>query len=581
VVRKFKSKQLNGNQVKHLNISLDTLSNQLYRRLPVVFPNLTRIRNTRGSEGQRDEYTLEPMTQWATKLEEYDMSYGQLQLDRLMLKHSFIRITSLVVSPEVDILACLPNVPLLKDLAIFNFELDIEYLESMHALSANVTRFKLQSGLVRMQANKRLPHDIQPLVNLTSLTISSDVAIADKECFFLDYICTKYTKLLDFSFLSTFKNALLSRHRTLRYTRGGNNIIYFNPLYAKIKNIYTEDNVTHGEFESTRENYLKEGGTRFLSKLSNTIATFQLEVSLFENLYTALDQSDLSPVELHLHDCYEPQQRRDDKAQFQYTSKLRTLKKLVTSISDMEDPFGRDVKLRSLESLTMTIRRKPHINSRDKSQIKELDFGRLLYCFPSLKELALEGQLVKLTTNDHFTSRAKHRNLLKLEIRRCITLPLINTFLYHSGEAIQHLEWPVTSLIKTRGPDKGAPIKTYELKLPNNYLKTLKLTRIPYLRLTNSNTPFTLYVEINAGLTTGKYTVESRADGRITSVRDTTYQAIDLTGDVIDLTELPEENENLTKLIVTLKELDHVSMDGYNKDIPLHRSLPRPTIIDD
>jgi hypothetical protein len=242
VVRKFKSKQLNGSQVKHLNISLDTLSNQLYRRLPVVFPNVTRIRNAQGSEGQRHEYTLEPMTQWATKLEEYDMRHGQLQLDRLMLKHSFTRITSLVLSPQVDILACLPNVPLLKDFTIFNFELDVEYLESIHAVSANVTRFKLQSGLVRMQANKRLPHDIQPLVNLTSLTISSDVAIADKECFFLDYICTKYTKLLDFSFLSTFKSTLLSRRRTLGFTIGGKKkyiYIYFNPFMLK-SNIYTQ-----------------------------------------------------------------------------------------------------------------------------------------------------------------------------------------------------------------------------------------------------------------------------------------------------------------------------------------------------
>jgi hypothetical protein len=215
------------------------------------------------------------------------------------------------------------------------------------------------------------------------------------------------------------------------------------------------------------------------------------------------------------------------------------------------------------------------------SQPKELDFGRLLYCFPNLKELALEGRRVKLTTNDHFTSRAKHRNLLKLKIRRCITLPLINTFLHHSGEAIQHLEWPVTSLVKTGGPDMGAPIKMYELNLPNHHLKTLKLTGIPYLRPINSNPLFTLHVEINAGLTIGRYTVESRADGRITSVKDTTYQAIDLTGDAIDLTDLPEDNEDLTKLIITLKELDHVSMDGYNKDIPLHRSLPQPTIIDD
>ncbi|KAI8876523.1 hypothetical protein K501DRAFT_288855 [Backusella circina FSU 941] len=504
---------------------------------------------------------VEPMTHWLNKLEEYDMTTGQLQLDRLMLTHSFTRITSLVVSPQIDILASLPNVPLLRHLAIFNFELDIDYLELIHEKSPKLTHFRLTSGLIRMMPNKVFPYEIQPLVNVASFIISDDVAIADKECFFLDYLCIKYPKLLHLTFLSSFKNTLLSRHRSMRY-RGG-------------------DVVTHEEFESTRKNYLKEGESRFLSKLSNTITTLSLETSLFDNIYAGLGQSELNPTEIHFQDSSEPQQQRDEKLQFKYIGKLTKLKKLVTSIGDSQDPFTRDLRASKLEDLSLTIRRSNHINCRDKSQQKELDFGRLLYSFPGLHSLTLDGPFIKLTTNDHFTSRATHLKLRKLQLRRCITLPLLVVFLRFYGKCVNYLEWPFTRLVKTKDPDKGKSIKIYELNFPDHTLNILHLTRIPYLRPPQHGRGlFSLYIEVKAGTTIGKYVVEAVADDRITNVKDITHQTIDLTCDVIDLTDLPEENDNMTKVIITLKELRELKMEGYNKEIILHRVVPQPTVID-
>jgi hypothetical protein len=62
-IRRFKTQTLNGDQVKTLSLDLSVLSNQLYRRLPVIFPNCTEIINSKGSKAMRDVFALEPWEQ--------------------------------------------------------------------------------------------------------------------------------------------------------------------------------------------------------------------------------------------------------------------------------------------------------------------------------------------------------------------------------------------------------------------------------------------------------------------------------------------------------------------------------------
>jgi hypothetical protein len=196
IVKKFKNKELNGAQVKQLELCLNHLSNQQYRKLLDIFPNVAELINIKEpsrnhystslnwDEEKRDDYVIQPLTKWHNKLEKYDMKNGFLRMFRLINENTFSKLTYLVISPiyvaEASIeLINFKNVLSLKPLGMYSATIDIKLLEDLHTLCTQLVSFHLWESLILLNDDTRLESNIAPATALSSLILENSTAIYD------------------------------------------------------------------------------------------------------------------------------------------------------------------------------------------------------------------------------------------------------------------------------------------------------------------------------------------------------------------------------------------------------------------
>jgi hypothetical protein len=222
VIKKFKSKKLNGNQVKTLEIDLNKVPDDLYSQLPVIFPNVHTLINEQGVEQKRAYTIVKFLKKWKDSIEFIDMSSGYTHLIQVLGKKNttftklirlrispFIRTDFNMWKPDINIVNCLKNAPILKELHLYEARVDIELLEAVHANCPMLDVLNIENCIV-LTSDDALPNPIEPAANVTYFTVDGDTVLHDDKCVFLDYIVSKYRNVETFGFFGRRTNRLVN-----------------------------------------------------------------------------------------------------------------------------------------------------------------------------------------------------------------------------------------------------------------------------------------------------------------------------------------------------------------------------------
>jgi hypothetical protein len=222
IIQKFKSKQLNGTQVKKLVLNLNLLPDQLYYQLATIFPNVTRLVNYSGKGLAKSEpFYDQCFLQWKNSFEKYDILDGHFQIPYLLEKNTFPHLTHLCIAPYFDfndtifisglqIIDCIKNAPSLVHLFLHKSIVNITFLETLHRNCSHLRSLALGDALISTSDDK-LPDKLVPATSMLCLDVGRSTLVCDANCTFLDYIIAKYPFLEQLSYFSTFNKPLLNQ----------------------------------------------------------------------------------------------------------------------------------------------------------------------------------------------------------------------------------------------------------------------------------------------------------------------------------------------------------------------------------
>jgi hypothetical protein len=211
IVARFENNHLFGSQVEHLELEASSLSTALFKRLPVIFPGVSRFIDTSPMVDFREFVSLKPFLQWKDTLLHYEYTDDFYGLARLLVKNKFSNLHTLVMSPTsfdfdvgpkliIHTLDCLKNAPSLKMLEIRSCKITLEQLDKIHTVSPLLTSLNLSSTFIDMRETT-LPLLIEPTRQLLCFHVDKDSSIRDTDCVFFKYIIRKYTCIENLEFL--------------------------------------------------------------------------------------------------------------------------------------------------------------------------------------------------------------------------------------------------------------------------------------------------------------------------------------------------------------------------------------------
>jgi hypothetical protein len=203
IVQKFETHQLDGTQVKTLNIDFNTLSEQQYSQISDIFPNVTRFRYSGKYQGIGPADLL---AKWKDTLEQCNLKNAidssltdmeNLTISRLTeLKLGYSKYNSYEdrgFNPRC-FLSITSSTPSLKMLWLQKCDINLEFLEGLHANCIHLQSLILK-GVMVVVDNEYLLESITPAKSVLKLEISDDSLILDTNMSYLDYIVKKYVNL--------------------------------------------------------------------------------------------------------------------------------------------------------------------------------------------------------------------------------------------------------------------------------------------------------------------------------------------------------------------------------------------------
>jgi hypothetical protein len=249
IIKLFESKRLEGSQVRILRFKTRHIrDDQLVSRLSAIFPNLTRIINRKEASYSafaiRTDKISSSMQRWINTIENYNMFSDWYDILPALRDYTFPKLTELKLGYAFDFedkvigfdplcfLRFVKHAPLLTTLRLWNCNINLEFLEEMHASCPHIKSVKLINGVIIVD-NDALPDKMIPANKVAKLAFNY-VLILDQHGIFLDYILCKYPNLyhlkMDLIDHPEFAEASLSRFYN-DTNKNGTDILMFKCIF--------------------------------------------------------------------------------------------------------------------------------------------------------------------------------------------------------------------------------------------------------------------------------------------------------------------------------------------------------------
>ncbi|KAI8875009.1 hypothetical protein K501DRAFT_280784, partial [Backusella circina FSU 941] len=157
IFKKFETSELNGSQVRHIVVDLDSLPDALLIKLSTLFPCVTQLETFFGPKKMRPPSVLNTFLKWKDTIQIFNLNKAFFQMGHLLENNAFPRLRTLCLSPyshsmlprtripNLQVMECIKNAPALTTLILFNADIDLEMLEEIHDICPNLKNLEMSS----------------------------------------------------------------------------------------------------------------------------------------------------------------------------------------------------------------------------------------------------------------------------------------------------------------------------------------------------------------------------------------------------------------------------------------------------
>jgi hypothetical protein len=201
-------------QVRSLLLKSHTLSDQLLRQLPIIFPGVKHFTDLSKNYGIKRTDPSRYLFRWANTIQVFDCLYDHIELCFYLENNTFKQLQQLVLTQydctkpvptrlDLNLMECIKHAPSLTTLSLKDCQVDLDFMEMIHENCPNLNSLDFRAAFIRVIETK-LPSTIVPAKPFAILKIDFLSVILDSHCVFRDYILEKYPCLKHFECLSSF-----------------------------------------------------------------------------------------------------------------------------------------------------------------------------------------------------------------------------------------------------------------------------------------------------------------------------------------------------------------------------------------
>jgi hypothetical protein len=206
MLTQFQNKELDGNQVKRLEIHLNQI-HELYLELPQIFPRLQELidKSYPANDPMIEPQEANPSNfkNWKDTLVRYQVNKQYPHILLTLEKSNFSQLTflemcfSLRLPPNgygLDVVKCIQHAPNVKHITFHKTTVMFELLEDIHANMPNLESIKFTQGAFVFFSDEGLK-SMKKAPKIKSFHIGELVKIYDNGLNVLRYITAKYPNL--------------------------------------------------------------------------------------------------------------------------------------------------------------------------------------------------------------------------------------------------------------------------------------------------------------------------------------------------------------------------------------------------